>query len=111
MCCVQQNDVLPESKSTKLKMPRVFSWEYFSFLQIDDTVMTKEMLAIPLILVVLVMIWSQLIRGQGKTGLNFEEAYNDARANEIDSGTEPEEDETEKTESVEEKGEEEKKED
>ena len=24
-----------------LKMPRVFSWEYFSFLQIDDTVMSK----------------------------------------------------------------------
>ena len=98
-------------KSTKLKMPRVFSWEYFSFLQIDDTVMTKEMLAIPLVLVVLVAIWMQLIHGQGKTGLNFEEAYNDARANEVDSGTEPEEDETEKTESVEEKGEEEKKED
>ena len=57
-------------------MPRVFSWEYFSFLQIDDTVMTKEMLAIPILLVVLVMIWSQLICGQGKTGLNFEEAYN-----------------------------------
>ena len=86
-------------------MPRVFSWEYFSFLQIDDTVMTKEMLVIPLILVVLVVVWMQLIRGQGKTGLDFEEAYNDARANEVDSGTEPEEDE------IEEKGEEEKKED
>ena len=84
-------------------MSRVFSWEYFSFLQIDDTVMTKEMLVIPLILVVLVAVWMQLIRGQGKTGLNFEEAYNDARANEVDSGTEPEEDE------IEEKGEEEKK--
>ena len=86
-------------------MSRVFSWEYFSFLQIDNTVMTKEMLAIPLVLVVLVIVWMQLIRGQGKTGLNFEEAYNDARANEVDSGTEPEEDE------VKEKGEEEKKED
>ena len=88
-------------------MSRVFSWEYFSFLQIDDTVMTKEMLAIPLVLVVLVTVWMQLIRGQGKTGLDFEEAYsyNDARANEVDSGTEPEEDE------MEEKGEEEKKED
>ena len=86
-------------------MPRVFSWEYFSFLQIDDTVMTKEMLVIPLILVVLVLVWMQLIHGQGKTGLDFEEAYNDARANEADSGTEPEEDE------IEEKGEEEKKED
>ena len=86
-------------------MPRVFSWEYFSFLQIDDTVMTKEMLVIPLILVVLAAIWMRLIHGQGKTGLDFEEAYNDARANEADSGTEPEEDE------IEEKGEEEKKED
>ena len=86
-------------------MPRVFSWEYFSFLQIDDTVMMKEMLVIPLILVVLVAIWMRLIHGQGKTGLDFEEAYNDARANEADSGTEPEEDE------IEEKGEEEKKED
>ena len=86
-------------------MSHVFSWEYFSFLKIDDTVMTKEMLAIPLVLVVLVTVWMQLIRGQGKTGLDFEEAYNDARANEVDSGTEPEEDE------MEEKGEEEKKED
>ena len=86
-------------------MSRVFSWEYFSFLQIDDTVMTKEMLVIPLILVVLAAIWMRLIHGQGKTGLDFEEAYNDARANEVDSGTEPEEDE------IEEKGEEEKKED
>ena len=72
--------------------------------------MTKEMLAIPLILVVLVTIGMQLIRGQGKTGLNFEEAYNDARANEVDSGTEPEEDETEE-ESGEGKGEKGKKED
>ena len=86
-------------------MSRVFSWEYFSFLQIDDTVMMKEMLVIPLILVVLVAIWMRLIHGQGKTGLDFEEAYNDARANEADSGTEPEEDE------IEEKGEEKKKED
>ena len=72
--------------------------------------MTKQMLAIPLVLVVLVTIGMQLIRGQGKTGLNFEEAYNDARANEVDSGTEPEEDETEK-ESGEGKGEKGKKED
>merc|ERR1712077_55083 len=94
------------------KMSRVFSWEYFSFLQIDDTVMSKEMLAIPLVLVVLVTVWMQLVRGQGKTGLNFEEAYNDARANEVDSGTELEEDEIEEIGAVEEeKGEEEKKED
>ena len=86
-------------------MSRVFSWEYFSFLQIDDTVMTKEMQAIPLVLVLLVTVWMQLIRGQGKTGLDFEEAYNDAQANEVDSGTEPEED------GIEEKGQEEKKED
>merc|ERR1712179_596471 len=93
------------------KMSRVFSWEYFSFLHIDDTVMSKEMLAIPLVLVVLVTVWMQLVRGQGKTGLNFEEAYNDARANEVDSGTELE-DEIEEIGAVEEeKGEEEKKED
>merc|ERR1711997_204596 len=88
-----------------IKMPRVFSWEYFSFLQIDDTVMSKEMLAIPLILVILVTVWMQLVRGQGKTGLDFEEAYNDARANEVDSGTELEEDEIEEIGSVQEKGE------
>ena len=86
-------------------MSRVFSWEYFSFLQIDDTVRTKEMLALPLVLLVLVTVWMQLIRGQGKTGLDFEEAYNDAQANEMDSGTEPEEDE------IEEKVQDEKKED
>jgi len=68
-------------------MPRVFSWEYFSFLQIDDTVMSKEMLAIPLILVVLVTVGMQLIRGQGKTGLNFEEAYNVSNAMSISPPT------------------------
>merc|ERR1712013_87445 len=100
-----------ENESEIIKMPRVFSWEYFSFLQIDDTVMSKEMLAIPLLLVVLVTVWMQLVRGQGKTGLDFEEAYNDAKANEVDSGTELEEDEIEEIGGVEEKEEGEKKDD
>ena len=63
---------------------------------------------------------STQVRGQGKTGLDFEEAYNvsnknasralnlilmqDAKANEVDSGTELEEDEIEEIGGVEEIG-------
>jgi len=54
---------------------------------------------------------STQVRGQGKTGLDFEEAYNDAKANEVDSGTELEEDEIEEIGGVEEKEEGDKKDD
>ena len=53
------------------------------FSRLMTQVMTKKMLAIPLVLVVLVTVWMQ-----GKTGLDFEEACNDVQANEVDSGTE-----------------------
>ena len=91
-------------------MSRVFSWEYFSFLQIDDTIMSKMVIAVPLVLIILATVWMQLVKGENKTGLNFEEAYNDAKANEVDSGTELE-DEVEEIGKAEEKAEEEKKED
>merc|ERR1712226_1266644 len=81
-----------ENQSNHFRMSRVFSWEYFSFLQIDDTVMSKEMLLIPVLLIVLTMVWMKLVQGEGKTGLDFQEAYNDAVANEADSGTELDED-------------------
>ena len=69
-------------------MSRVFSWEYFSFLQIDDSIMSKLLVAVPVLLLVLGAVWMQLVQGQGKTGLDFQEAVNDAVANEVDSGTE-----------------------
>ena len=85
-------------------MSRVFSWEYFSFLQIDDSIMSKLLVAVPVLLLLLLLgaVWLQLVQGQGKTGLDFQEAVNDAVANEVDSGTELE-DEIEEIDNVEKK--------
>lgn len=76
-------------------MGRVFSWEYFSFLQLDNAVAYKEVLIIPCVLLVLSFIWMQLVRGEnsaeecGKNkAVDIVEAYQDALLNEVDSGTE-----------------------
>lgn len=96
-------------------MGRVFSWEYFSFLQLDNAVAYKEVLIIPCLLLILSVIWMQLVRGETsknseETGkdqpVDIVEAYRDALMNEIDSGTEldsPNEDEEEEEEEKEEK--------
>eukprot|EP00088_Acartia_fossae_P022078 TRINITY_DN2336_c0_g2_i2.p1 TRINITY_DN2336_c0_g2~~TRINITY_DN2336_c0_g2_i2.p1 ORF type:complete len:115 (+),score=34.58 TRINITY_DN2336_c0_g2_i2:54-347(+) len=97
-------------------MGRVFSWEYFSFLQIDDAAANKELLLIPVLLLLLGFVWMKLVRTETtaeKSGININEAYADVIANEVDSGTEidsPDEDEKEE-EVAEEKGEDEKKDD
>eukprot|EP00092_Neocalanus_flemingeri_P022095 GFUD01023966.1.p1 GENE.GFUD01023966.1~~GFUD01023966.1.p1 ORF type:complete len:110 (-),score=49.07 GFUD01023966.1:133-462(-) len=109
-------------------MSKIFSWEYFSFLTLDDAVAYKEVLVIPALIFVLAVVWMQLVKGetnseegadQTKKDINFEQAYQDAVLNEVDSGTEMDsqaEDDVEEIgavedEEVKEKDEEEKKED
>ncbi len=101
-------------------MGRIFSWEYFSFLQLDNAVAYKEVLIIPCLLLLLSFIWMQLVRGETSKSheeiekdqpVNFAEAYQDALLNEVDSGTEldsqnEEEEEDEEKEKKEEKKEE-----
>merc|ERR1711953_1366544 len=80
------------------KMSRVFSWEYFSFLKIDEAAAYKELLVIPLLVFVLFAIWMRLVSVENikgaeqtdktKEGIDIVQAYQDALANEIDSGTE-----------------------
>merc|ERR1712115_77347 len=72
------------------KMSKVFSWEYFSFLQVDTAMAYKEVLVIPCLIIILSLVWMKLVKGQTeeKADLNFEQAYQDAVANEADSGTE-----------------------
>merc|ERR1712212_209019 len=73
------------------KMSKIFSWEYFSFLTLDDGVVYKEVLLVPALILVLAMVWMQLVKGQTETAqkdLNFEQAYQDAVLNEMDSGAE-----------------------
>merc|ERR1712212_478479 len=90
------------------KMSRIFSWEYFSFLTVDETAAYKELLVIPFMVGLLFFVWMKLVRGEGKsiledkdktnTGMSAYAAYQDALANEVDSGTEldsPNEDEGE----------------
>merc|ERR1712098_852656 len=80
------------------KMSRVFSWEYFSFLKIDESAAYRELLVIPVLILVLFMVWMKLVTGENKAskededktkeGIDIVQAYQDALANEIDSGTE-----------------------
>jgi len=70
-------------------MGRVFSWEYFSFLNIDEAAAYKEMLILPLLIPILFFVWLKLVRTQkSQEDMTFMGAYQDTLANEIDSGTE-----------------------
>merc|ERR1711978_436440 len=80
-----------------LKMSKIFSWEYFSFVTLDDSVLYKEALVVPAVIFILSVVWMQLVKGktseesqkeQTKRDINFEQAYMDAKLNEVDSGTE-----------------------
>merc|ERR1712228_726245 len=85
------------STSDHHRMSKIFNWEYFSFVTFDDAVAYKEVLVVPALIFVLSVVWMQLVKGQGEeevkkdqTGrkINFEQAYQDAVMNEVDSGTE-----------------------
>merc|ERR1711936_338440 len=71
-------------------MSKIFSWEYLSFVTLDDAVVYKEVLLVPALIVFLSLVWMQLVKGQSSAApdLNFEQAYQDAVLNEVDSGTE-----------------------
>merc|ERR1712203_1348206 len=81
----------------QVNMSKIFNWEYFSFVTFDDAVAYKEVLVVPALIFVLSVVWMQLVKGQGEEEvkkdqterkINFEQAYQDAVMNEVDSGTE-----------------------
>lgn len=89
-------------------MSRIFSWEYFSFLTVDDSAAYKELFILPFMVGILCFVWMKLVRGENKSieeqpdktkeSISAYAAYQDALANEVDSGTEidsPNEDEGE----------------
>eukprot|EP00092_Neocalanus_flemingeri_P016523 GFUD01017880.1.p2 GENE.GFUD01017880.1~~GFUD01017880.1.p2 ORF type:complete len:119 (-),score=42.57 GFUD01017880.1:146-502(-) len=72
-------------------MSKVFSWEYFTFLTLDDTMSYRLVLAVPAVVLVLSLVWMKLVWFESKKkddGMTFDEARADALANEVDSGAE-----------------------
>merc|ERR1712203_365737 len=83
--------VRKSKQAQQRKMSKIFSWEYFSFPTLDDGVVYKEVLVVPALILVLSMVWMQLVKGQTESqqkDINFEQAYQDAVLNEVDSGAE-----------------------
>merc|ERR1712183_1102882 len=87
----------PCKPEDQVNMSKIFNWEYFSFVTFDDAVAYKEVLVVPAVIFVLSLVWMQLVKGQGEEEvkkeqterkINFEQAYQDAVLNEVDSGTE-----------------------
>merc|ERR1712088_638456 len=98
------------------------NFQIFSVFTFDDAVAYKEVLVVPALIFVLSVVWMQLVKGQGEEevkkdqterNINFEQAYQDAVMNEVDSGTEldSQEEEEEEVAAAESKDEEEKKDD
>merc|ERR1711992_465520 len=88
---------LSTAPQNQVNMSKIFNWEYFSFVTLDDAVAYKEVLVVPAVIFVLSMVWMQLVKGHGEEEvkkeeterkINFEQAYQDAVLNEVDSGTE-----------------------
>ena len=78
-------------------MSKVFSWEYFSFLTLDDTMSYRLVMAVPAVVLALSLVWMKLVWYESEKkgdGLTFDEARADALANEVDSGTEMDESQT-----------------
>merc|ERR1711913_238343 len=82
---------------TQQLIEMIFNWEYFSFLTLDDSLFYKEALFIPALIFVLSVVWMRLVESktteesqkeETKRDINFEQAYMDAKANEVDSGAE-----------------------
>merc|ERR1711983_120937 len=92
-----ETKAVTERQTTQINMSKIFSWEYLSFVTLDDTIAYKEAMVIPALIFVLSVVWMQLVKGktseesqkeQTMRDINFEQAYLDAKANEVDSGTE-----------------------
>ena len=85
------------SIKTSIAMSKVFSWEYFSFLTLDDTMSYRLVMLVPALVLVLSLVWMKLVRGESEKegdGITFDEARADAIANEADSGTEMDDSQT-----------------
>merc|ERR1712025_1271527 len=87
----------PSAPQNQVNMSKIFNWEYFSFVTLDDAVAYKEVLVVPAVIFVLSLVWMQLVKVHGEEEvkkdeterkINFEQAYQDAVMNEVDRGTE-----------------------
>jgi hypothetical protein len=63
----------------------IFSWEYLAFLKLDQTWFYREMLIIPLVVIVLWVLWLRVIRDalndKREEAMSIEEAYQEAIIN------------------------------
>jgi len=60
----------------------IFNWEYLSFTNFDQTWMTRELLIIPVVVLVLWVLWLRVIRealnDKREEAMSLEEAYQEA---------------------------------
>merc|ERR1711988_1524682 len=85
-----------EKSITKMN---VFNWEYLSFITIDSTCLYRELLLIPILLVLLWIVWMKVVRSslqeiKGQSAMSLDEAYANAvisDALDTEDETEPEE--------------------
>ena len=63
----------------------IFNWEYLSFYNLDQTWLYREMLIIPLLVIVLWVLWLKVIRSalndKREEAMSIEEAYQEAIIN------------------------------
>merc|ERR1712029_1105062 len=73
-----------KAKVNPRKMSKVFNWEYFSYVTLDDAVAYKEVLVMPAVIFVLAVVWMQLVKGSNaeesqkeptQRDISFEQAY------------------------------------
>merc|ERR1712111_201435 len=88
--------ILKILKFENLKIMAVFNWNYLSFVNFDSTWVYREMVLIPILIVILWFVWMKVVRSALKDALNttramsVDEAYaNDALStdDEADEGT------------------------
>lgn len=63
----------------------IFNWEYLAFLKLDQTWFYREMLIIPVVVIVLWVLWLRVIRDalndKREEAMSIEEAYQEAIIN------------------------------
>merc|ERR1712209_386127 len=75
------------SRSENLKIMAVFNWNYLSFVNFDSTWVYREMVLIPILIVILWFVWMKVVRSALKDALNttramsVDEAYANAVIN------------------------------
>jgi len=77
----------------------IFNWEYLSFTRFDQTWLYRELVIIPVVLLILWVLWLKVIRSalndKREEAMSLEEAYQDAQI--IDALSTDEEDAGEST--------------